>query len=74
MSAMSNNQKVIEVISKFGMLSYMESLISSRIKKISLYSAFPITAAPNWSDKREIILVENPKPLIKLIAGKNGLN
>ncbi|NQU17206.1 MAG: hypothetical protein HQ564_03985 [Candidatus Saganbacteria bacterium] len=71
---MSNNQKVIKVISKFGLLSYLQTLIVSKVQKIALHSTFPITGAPNWSDKREVVLVENFLPLVNLVGRKNSLN
>ncbi|NQU17211.1 MAG: hypothetical protein HQ564_04010 [Candidatus Saganbacteria bacterium] len=71
---MSINQKVIEVISKFGMLNYLESLAAAQTKKIDLYTVFPITSAPNWSEKREVVLVENFLPLVNLMGRKNSLN
>jgi len=71
---MSNNQKVIKVISKFGLLSYLQTLIVSKVLKIALHSTFPITGAPNWSDKREVVLVENFLPLVNLVGRKNSLN
>ena len=74
MSIVSNNQKVIEVISKFGMLNYLQGLVASKIKRIALYRTFPITSAPNWSDKREILLVQNADALVKILGNKNNLN
>ncbi|OGC03376.1 hypothetical protein A2276_00465 [candidate division WOR-1 bacterium RIFOXYA12_FULL_43_27] len=61
-----NNTKAIEVISKTGMLNYLECLVNTQLKKIALYPVFPITAAPNWSNKIEFVMV-NPAPLAKLL-------
>jgi len=71
---MSNNQKVIKVISKFGLLSYLQTLINSKVQKITLHTTFPITGAPNWSEKKEIVLVQDVKPLINIVAKKENLN
>ena len=71
---MSNNQKVITVISKFGLLSYLQTLIASKVHKITLHTAFPITGAPNWSDKKEIVLVQDIRPLVNILGKKENLN
>ncbi|MFC1496763.1 hypothetical protein ACFL52_05045 [Candidatus Margulisiibacteriota bacterium] len=71
---MSNNQKVLEVISKFSMFNYLHSLIQTKISKKTLYKTFPITNAPNWSDKKEIVMIENLKSLLSVVGTKNNLN
>ena len=66
--------QVLETIQKFGLLNYLQCLIQTNLKKIELYPVFPYTAAPNWSDKKEIIMIINVFPLVNVLKAKNNLN
>ena len=71
---MSDNIQVLETIKKFGLLNYLQCLIKTNLRKIELYPVFPYTAAPNWSDKKEIILINNVLALVNVLKEKNNLN
>lgn len=70
----NNNAKVLEAISKFSVLNYLTCLIQTKITRLVLFTAFPITNAPNWSDGKELIIIDDPAPLISIVAGRNNLN
>ncbi len=64
-----NTQKVIEYINHHLMADYMQKLTVVEMKKVTLFSTFPITGAINISDPQYFIKVMNPEVIGELLAG-----
>jgi len=57
--------KVLEYLNNSVSANYFESLTSAQVKKLVLFSCFPIVGAPNVSDPHYFALIENISCLIK---------
>ena len=65
-----DNAKVIEALEKQTMYNYFEKLVNAKIQKVTLFSIFPYTAAPNLSDPRHFVLVEDLDKIATLNSGR----
>ena len=65
-----DNAKVIEAIEKFTIFNYFEKLLEVKMRRITLFSIFPYTAAANLSDPRHFMIIENLDNLTTLNCGR----
>lgn len=65
-----DNAKVIETLEKQTLFNYFEKLITTRIRKITLFSIFPYTSAPNLSDPRYFVMLEDLSKIVYLNSGR----
>jgi len=54
-----DNTKVLEYLNQSASQGYIEGLVSAKVKKVTLFSSFPITGAANISDPKYFALIEN---------------
>ena len=64
-----DNKKVIEALEKYTIHKYLEKLIHAKMHKITLFSIFTHTAAPNMSDPRHFIMVDDLAKIVGLNSG-----
>lgn len=64
---MGNTAKVIEYINHHLMADYLSKLTIVKMEKVELFSAFPITGAPNLSDPRFFVKISNPEVIADLL-------
>lgn len=65
-----DNAKVIETLEKQTLSNYLERLINTKMRKITLFSIFPYTAAANLSDPHNFVIIDD----ISCLAGLNSGN
>jgi len=53
------NAKVLELLNQSVIAEYLQRLIAAKMKKLTLFPIFPITAAPNISEPRHLAMIEN---------------
>ncbi len=58
--------KVIEFLNQALVSDYLHKLFSTKLKKLVLFTVFPITHAANISDPRYFIMIDNPEALFDL--------
>jgi hypothetical protein len=64
-----DNRKVIEVLEKYTIHKYLEKLLQTQMHKITLFTVFPHTGAPNLSDPQNFILVDGLTEIVGLNSG-----
>lgn len=64
--------KVIELIKQCEMTDYLQKLADAKMEKLVLFTAFPLTYAPNISDPRYFVLIKDLSRLTE--TNKFGLN
>jgi len=64
-----DNAKVIETLEKQTLYNYFDKLIHAPMRKITLFSIFPFSAAPNLSDPRHFVILDDVAKLSPLNAG-----
>jgi len=64
-----DNAKVMEALEKHALLNYFEQIAEAKIKKITLFTAFPYTAAVNYSDPHSLVIIEELDKLAKINGG-----
>jgi len=65
-----DNAKVMEALEKQTLFNYFDKLTNAAVSKLSLFSVFPFTGAPNLSDPHPIIKIEDLTKLIALNTGR----
>jgi len=60
--------QLIKTIEKLSLQGYLEKLIHAPLRKVTLFTRFPITGAPNVSDPHHFVLVDD----LSKIAGLNS--
>lgn len=60
--------KLIKTIEQLSLQGYLEKLVHAPLRKVTLFSRFPYTEAPNVSDPHNFVLVDD----LAKIAGLNG--
>ena len=64
-----DNAKVMETLEKQTLYNYLERLINTKMRKITLFPIFPYTAAANISDPHNYVIIEDLSSLVKLNSG-----
>jgi hypothetical protein len=64
-----DNTKVIKAIEKFAFHKYLEKLTSAEMHKVTLFTIFKQTGAPNLSDPIELLIVDD---LLKIARVNSG--
>lgn len=64
-----DNAKAIEAMEKMTLQKYLEKLIHAPMHKITLFSIFPHTAAPNLSAPKHFVLIDDLTKFISLNSG-----
>lgn len=64
-----DNAKVIEKMEKFTLQKYLEKMSDANLQKVTLFTVFPHTGAPNLSDPAYFVLV---KDTVKFTALNSG--
>ena len=64
-----DNAKVIKAIEKYAFQNYLDKLSHADMHKVTLFTAFSQTGAPNLSDPAAILIVDD---LNKIIAMNSG--
>lgn len=64
-----DNTKVMEVMEKQTLQKYLEKLVNAPLHKIELFTSFPITGAPNWSDPVQLVIIDDPARISGLNSG-----
>lgn len=67
-----NTAKVAECINQHLMADYLQKLVNVQMSKVVLFPAFPITGAPNLSDPRYYVKINNIEVLSDLL--KKAIN
>ncbi len=65
-----NTQETLKKLEKATLKNYLEKLVRTKMRKVTLYTIFPITAAPNYSDAKNYVLVEDLNKIANLNSGK----
>ena len=55
--------KAIEFINKSLIADYLQKLLHVKMEKLTLFTVFPYTAAPNYSDPQHLIMIPNVEKL-----------
>jgi len=66
-----DNAKVIKAMEKFAMQNYLEKLASSEMRKLTLFTILPHTAAPNLSNPVYFVIIDNASKFVSLNSGKH---
>lgn len=66
-----DNAKIIETVERQTIFNYFEKLANAAIKKYTLFSIFPYTAAANLSDPHHFFLIEDIEKLSSLLGGNS---
>lgn len=64
-----DNAKVIQAMEKFTLQKYLEKLINSEMRKLTLFPIFSQTGAPDLSHPAYFILIDD---LSKIVAVNSG--
>lgn len=64
-----DNAKAIEAMEKMTIQKYLQNLVDTRMHKVTLFPVFSHTAAPNLSDPRYYVMVEDLTKLVELNSG-----
>lgn len=64
-----DNKKVIEVMEKVTLHKYLDKLIHARMSKATLFTIFSQTGAPNLSDPRHYIMINDLEKVASLNSG-----
>ncbi len=64
-----DNTKVIKAIEKFAFHKYLEKLSSAEMHKVTLFTIFKQTGAPNLSDPAELLLIDDLLKITQVNAG-----
>jgi hypothetical protein len=64
-----DNAKVIEAVGKYAVQKYLQKLMISEMHKLTLFSIFPQSGAPNLSDPHHLILIKDLSKMIDLNSG-----
>ncbi len=64
-----DSDKVMKAIEKFAFHSYLEKLAGAAMHKMTLFTIFSQTGAPNLSDPASFLLVDD---LAKIVAVNSG--
>lgn len=64
---MGNTAKVIEYINHHLMADYLSKLTIVKMEKVVVFSAFPVTGAPNVSDPHYFVKIVNPEVVADLL-------
>lgn len=65
-----DNAKVIETLEKQTMFNYFEKLVDASMHRVVLFSVFPYTAAPNFSDPHALVIVDDLSRFTALNTGR----
>lgn len=65
-----DNAKVIEAIEKFTLFNYFEKLVETKMRRVTLFTVFPYSAAANLSDPQPLILIDDLAKLADLNSGR----
>jgi hypothetical protein len=64
-----DNAKIIKTIEKYAIHVYLEKIVNTPMKKITLFTIFPHTGAPNLSDAVNYLMVEDLSKLASINSG-----
>ncbi|MBN2058139.1 MAG: hypothetical protein JW782_05040 [Candidatus Saganbacteria bacterium] len=64
-----DNAKIIKAIEKFAFHKYLKKLVDADLSKVSLFSIFSQTGAPNLSDPHHFLMVNDLNKIISLNSG-----
>ena len=64
-----DNAKMIETLEKQTLHNYLEKLINTKMRKLTLFPVFPYTAAPNISEPHYFVIIEDLSGLTTLDGG-----
>lgn len=64
-----DNAKVIKTIEKYAFHKYLEELVKADLTKVTVFSIFSQTGAPNLSDPRHFLMVDDLNKIIGLNSG-----
>jgi hypothetical protein len=67
---MNDQAKVIEALGNCVIFNYFEKLVNAKMRKLTLFSVFPYTAAANLSDPHYLIMVDDILSLTRLNSGR----
>lgn len=65
-----DNAKVIKAMEKFAMQNYLEKLAGSEMRKLTLFTVLPFTAAPNLSNPVYFVMIDKAAKFVSLNSGK----
>jgi len=57
--------KVIEFLNQTLMTDYITRLLNVKMEKLVLNTIFPITAAPNLSDRKALVMMADPAKFVE---------
>ena len=64
-----DNAKVIQAMEKFSLQKYLERLINSHMRKITLFPVFSQTGAPNLSNPMYFVIIDDLSKMVSLNSG-----
>ncbi|MFH1361544.1 MAG: hypothetical protein ABIH69_02680 [bacterium] len=65
-----NNDQLIKAVEKFTMQKYLHNLANAQMHKITLFTIFKQTGAPNMSEAVNLIMVDDLLKILSLNSGK----
>ncbi|HVN67615.1 MAG TPA: hypothetical protein VMT55_04515 [Candidatus Sulfotelmatobacter sp.] len=65
-----DNAKVIETLEKCTLQNYFVRLLNAKMHRLELFTVFPLTAAANLSDPRNLIIIDDPACFLNLNGGQ----
>ena len=68
-----DNKKVIKQMEKYALHKYVNKLLASKLHKVTLFTIFQQTGAPNLSNAVNLVIVDDLEKISSLNGG-NTLN
>jgi len=65
-----NNDQMIKAVEKVSLQRYLHNLANATMHKVTLFTCFPHTGAPNISEAVNIILVDDLLKIVQLNTGR----
>ena len=64
-----DNAKIIKAIEKYAIHVYLEKIVNAPMHKITLFTIFPQTGAPNLSNAVNYLMVDDVSKMASLNSG-----
>ena len=64
-----DNAKVIQTMEKQSLQKYLEKLINTRMHKTTLFTVFPYTGAPNYSNPVHFMIIDDLSKIVRMNSG-----
>ncbi|MBU0672910.1 MAG: hypothetical protein KJ732_07790 [Candidatus Margulisbacteria bacterium] len=64
-----DNTKLMKAIGKYAFHKYLEKLVSAELHKVTLFPCFSQTGAPNLSEPKHLLLVDDLSKITSLNSG-----